>query len=327
MQGIARIFLVVAVLGWPTWAVSQTAKASGAPAGSVFDDCSGGAWCPKMVVIPKGSFLMGNPGGETETPFKTGPQHTVTIPYNFAVSEFDVTRGQWAAFVAATSRVIPDGCSWSMLPKEQEAKASWHHLGFSQDDSHPAVCVTFRDAEDYVAWLTKKTGHPYRLLSEAEWEYAARAGSTGPFQWGKKASHEYVNYGTEEKAGWGVALGRNKWEFTSPVGSFPPNAFGLYDTNGNVMQWVEDCLASSYSSVPTDGSAFLANVPVTGMKEWLSPMNGTSSCSYRMLRGGCWGDPPSMIGSASRNTAPAVGDTLENYRSSGLGIRVARRLD
>lgn len=327
MQWIARIVLVVSVLGWPTWAVSETGKASGPPVIRAFDDCAGAAWCPKMVVIPAGTFLMGTAGGEAEAPVKEGPQHKVTIVYKFAVGQFDITRAQWATFVTETARVIPDGCSWSMLPKENEAKASWHNLGFSQDDTHPVVCVTFKDAQDYAAWLTKKTGHTYRLLSEAEWEYVARAGSKGPFPWGRKASHEFVNYGTEDHAGWGVAAGRDKWEFTSPVGSFPPNAFGLYDTHGNVMQWVEDCFTNSYAGVPADGSAFKANKPVEGLTEWLAPLNGTNSCSYRMLRGGDWADPPSMIGSASRNMAPPPEDTLENYRSSGLGIRVARVLE
>jgi formylglycine-generating enzyme required for sulfatase activity len=119
-----------------------------------------------------------------------------------------------------------------------------------------------------------------------------------------------------------------RWVGTNgKVGSFPPNAFGLYDTHGNVMQWVEDCFSNFYAGAPTDGSAFQANVPVTGMTSYLSYMNGTNSCLYRIIRGGCWGDTPNLIRSSSRNLAPAPEQTLETYRSTGLGIRVVRALD
>ena len=291
--------------------------------GKTFRDCAG---CPEMVVIPAGTFQMGDPIVDREAVIQDGPQRKVSV-HALAVGKFDVTRGDWAVFVNATSRPTADGCAYSFLPQDKEAKASWKNLGFPQEDTHPVVCVTFRDAQDYVQWLSRRTGHKYRLPSEAEWEYVARAGTTTRFPWGSTASHEYVNYGGEDHSGYGVALGRDKWVGTSPVGSFPPNAFGLYDTNGNAMQWVEDCFSNFYAGAPTDGSAFKANVPVTGMTSYLSYMNGTDSCSYRLIRGGCYADSPGLIGSSSRNLAPAPGDTLETYRSSGLGIRVVRVLD
>lgn len=127
---------------------------------------------------------------------------------------------------------------------------SWRSLGFPQDDSHPVVCITWYDAQDYVKWLRQKTGGHYRLLSEAEWEYAARAGTTTPYPWGSTASHEYANYGLDSAGFSTLAPGRDQLIKTSPVGSFPPNSFDLYDMNGNVMQYLEDCFADSYANVP-----------------------------------------------------------------------------
>jgi formylglycine-generating enzyme required for sulfatase activity len=275
-----------------------------------------------MVNIPSGSFVMGAAKDEVGSFLEEGPQRTLVIR-PFAISKFDVTRGQWAAFVAATNRPTQSGCEYSLLSKEEEATASWKHLGFPQDDSHPVVCVSYADAQDYARWLSQKGAHTYRLLSEAEWEYAARAGATTPYPWGTKASHEFTNYGGEDHPGYGVAKGRDRWEATSPVGSFPPNAFGLYDMHGNVMQWVRDCFASSYRGLPIDGTAYTTDVPLVGLTGDLADMNGTHTCSYRVLRGGDWGDPPGMIRSASRNFAPPPGQRLDTYRSSGLGIRVA----
>ena len=279
-----------------------------------------------MVVIPAGTFLMGSSAEEPRGFIAEGPQRSIRIK-RFAVEKFDVTRGEWAAFVDATKRSTEEGCAYSQLPKEEKAKASWRHLGFPQDDSHPVVCVTFRDAQDYAGWMSRKAGHPYRLLSEAEWEYAARAGTTTAYPWGATANHEAANYGGEDHPGYGWAQGRDRWEGTSPVGSFPPNGFGLHDMHGDVMQWVEDCFSPTYAGLPTDGSAFRADTPVTGMTGNLASMNETGSCSYRMLRGGDWGDTPGMIRSASRNFAPSIGQKIETYRSIGLGIRLARETE
>ena len=281
---------------------------------------------PEMVVVPSGSFTMGSPASETGTYDEERPLRTVTVR-KFAVGKFVITRAQWAEFVAATNRPTVEGCEWSFLPKGEEAKASWRHLGFTQDDSHPAVCVSWQDAQDYLAWLSKRAGRKYRLLSESEWEYASRAGSKTAYPWGSKADHEHLNYGGEKEAGVGLASGRDKWVYTSPVGSFPPNAFGLYDMNGNVLQWVQDCFSSTYAGLPTDGSAYQSDVLMKGTGYFAS-MNGKRSCEFRMLRGGDCADPPLMVRSASRNWAPPPGETLQNYKgTSGLGIRVARDLD
>jgi formylglycine-generating enzyme required for sulfatase activity len=157
-----------------------------------------------------------------------------------------------------------------------------------------------------VHWLSERTGHTYRLLTDAEWEYAARAGTTTAFPWGVQASHERANYGLDECCGPAV-LGRDQWQYTSPVGSFPPNHFGLFDMHGNVFQWVEDCAdADEHLSIPA----------------------GTTGCAHRYARGGVYADRPAVMRSAAKNFAPAPDDTtsIENYRSAGFGLRVARTL-
>jgi formylglycine-generating enzyme required for sulfatase activity len=266
-----------------------------------FDDCRGADWCPRMVVIPSGSFLMGSPKNEPGRFDDEGPQRRVTVR-SIAVGKFGVTRRQWSRFVAATGRPVVTGCAWS--PADHP---TWQNPGFAQDDDHPVVCISWRDAQDYVGWLSKRTGHQYRLLSEAEWEYAARAGTTTAYPWGARASHDRANYGAEQCCS-PLAAGRDKWIHTSPVGSFPPNAFGLYDMIGNVSQWVQDCHADSYSGLPADGSA-----------------NESIGCKHRVGRGGLWNDYPEMLRSAARNFAPPDdGTTIETYRSVGFGMRVAR---
>jgi formylglycine-generating enzyme required for sulfatase activity len=294
--------------------------------GQTFRDCPD---CPEMVVIPAGSFMMGSPASELGRYDGEEPQRRVSIR-QFAVGKFDVTRGQWAAFVSATNRSTAPGCAWTGRPGIRppwatDPDGSWRSLGFAQDDTHPVVCITWYDAQDYVHWLSQRTGHTYRLLTEAEWEYAARAGTTTPYPWGSSASYEYANYGADVCCS-GLASGRDQWVNTSPVGSFPSNAFGLYDMHGNVLQWVQDCFASSYAGLPADGSAYEMDVQLklTGR---LAQLSGTKSCSYRMVRGGDWGNPPRMIRSASRNFGPGPGATLQEYRSGGVGFRVARTLD
>ena len=276
--------------------------------GTVFRDCSS---CPEMVVIPPGSFMMGSPENETGRDSSEGPQRKVSIK-GFAIGKFHITRGQWEAFVKATDRPVAGGCAWSGLPGakpwQMNAAASWQKLGFPQDNTHPAVCISWFDALDYIKWLSRITGFTYRLPTEAEWEYAARAGTTTAFPWGNTIGHEFANYGAD--SGWtGIATGKDQWVGTSPAGSFSPNAFGVFDMPGNVMQFTSDCFSSSYAGLPTNGTAWQKD-----------------ACESRMIRGGDWGDPPRMLRSAFRNWAPAKGSTLTDYRSAGLGIRVVRDL-
>ncbi|MBB5060480.1 formylglycine-generating enzyme required for sulfatase activity [Granulicella aggregans] len=320
-----QVYVALAFMAVHPFATGQTVHTGDptpARTAAVFQDCPE---CPELVVIPAGTFQIGSPANEPGRFDEEGPQREVKIK-KFAAAKYIVTRLEWTTFVRSTEQNTDKGCDYSMLPKEHEANASWMNLGFEQDDTHPVVCVSWSDAHDYVLWLGQKTGHKYRLLTESEWEYAARGGTTTPYPWGQTASHENANYGGDDHAGYGVAAGRDKWVGTSPVGSFPPNQFGLYDMHGNVMQWVEDCFSKDYLGLPTDGSAFVVSAPIRATGEFAA-MNGTNSCAYRMLRGGDWGDTPAMIRSASRNWAPSPGQLLQTYKSSGLGIRVARDLD
>ena len=301
--------------------------------GQTFRDCKD---CPEMVTIPAGSFMIGSPDNEPgrisnpdDGPME-GPQRLVSIR-QFAAGKFAITKEQWAVFVKETNRVVKGGCGWADLPGDtlqswqMNPSANWNHIGFAQDSSHPVVCISWDDAKDYVNWVSKKTGFTYRLLSEAEWEYAARAGSTTTFPWGSTASHEHANYGTDSTYT-ALKLGRDQWLGTSPVGSFPPNQFGLYDMIGNVMQWVEDCFSDSYKDLPADGSAYKTEVVLKATGNF-SFRNGKNSCSLHMLRGGCFGDPVWMIRSAFRNCGNIPGTMVPDIsRSSGAGFRVARTL-
>ena len=325
---LTSIMLIFLSVLFSNTTFAQTKKSSYKPK-QTFKDCKD---CPEMVVIPAGSFMMGAKENEPGSYPEEKPQRKVSIK-KYACGKFDITKGQWTVFVKETNRPATGGCSWSGLPADTSAKpwdpnpaANWKHIGFMQDSSHPVVCITWYDVQDYVDWLSKKTGFTYRLLSEAEWEYAARAGTTTAYYWGDSASHEFANYGVDTTYGIGYAKGRDKWLYTtSPVGSFPPNAFGLYDMCGNVNQYLADCFEGSYINLPTDGSAYQTNTQLK-MTGDLSSMTGTNSCSYRMVRGANFGDPPQMLRSAYRNWAPGPGTTLKNYSSSALGFRVARTL-
>ncbi len=251
--------------------------------GSVFRDCDK---CPEMVVIPVGQFHMGDVSGEGHESER--PVHRVTIDYPFAVGKYEVTFDEWEACVAA------GGCSHR--PDDE----SWGR------GTRPVINVSWEDAQEYGKWLSRKTGQFYRLLSEAEWEYVARAGTTTKYWWGNVASHDYANYGKElndyDCCG-GLATGADRWVYTAPVGSFQANAFGVFDTVGNVWEWVEDCWNDDYKGALTDG------------RVWMSLM-----CRLRVVRGGSWYGLPESVRPANRYW----GDPDD--RVSNVGIRVARTL-
>jgi formylglycine-generating enzyme required for sulfatase activity len=284
--------------GTPTDAKQGVARhATAVP--PTLEDCPDEHRCPLLVRLPGATFTMGSPKDEPGRADDEG-QHRVTVK-PFAIAATPVTRIQWAQFVRATGRVAPkQPCAYapSMHP-------SWDDPGFPQGDDHPVVCVTWDDAQAYVQWLSRSTGHRYRLPTDAEWEYAARGGTTTAYSWGAEASHEYANYGQDTCCGPAVK-GRDKWEFTSPVGSFPPNPFGLFDMNGNVTQWVQTC-ADAFEKLPLRKDA--------------------KQCTYRYGRGGVYADEPAQLRSAAKNYAPPDDKTaIEIYRSAGFGIRVARDL-
>jgi formylglycine-generating enzyme required for sulfatase activity len=247
--------------------------------GSTFRDCPD---CPEMVVAPAGSFLMGsNEGSPRET-----PTHKVTIAKPFAVGKFDVTFAEWdACIMAGGCKHKPDDQGWGR-------------------GTRPVINVSWDDAtKEYLPWLSRKTGKRYRLLTEAEWDYAARGETDGA------GDHTFYS--------WGNDIGRNQancigcgsqWDNkqTAPVGSFAPNAYGLYDMHGNVYQWVQDCYHEGYHGAPADGTA------------WVLSCQDNAS---RVVRGGSWNSFSPDISTTSRSWGRV------DYKSSNVGFRIARTLD
>ena len=237
--------------------------------GEIFRDCPE---CAELVVAPSGDFEMGSAVKPTEQPV-----HHVDIPRNFAIGRRTVTFAEWDRCVAA------GGCKYS--PPDR---------GWGRGD-RPVTNVSWDDAEQFVAWMSKTTGKRYRLPSEAEWEYAARGGSTTAYWWGQEIGAERAQC---------AECGDRDPGKTQPVGSFRPNAFGLYDTAGNAAEWVEDCWNPSYRGAPGDGSA------------WTS-----GDCSLRVLRGGSFSDKAIAVRSSARFRYD------EDIRYYANGFRVARDLE
>jgi formylglycine-generating enzyme required for sulfatase activity len=259
---------------------------------------------PRLTIIPAGEFTMGSPAREPDRSTQEGPQHRVMIDHAFAVGTYLVTRDEYAAFVAETKRPDPDGCFLTYLPGQKgETKGyNWRNPGFAQAGNEPVVCVSWEDARDYAAWLTGKTDQSYRLLSEAEWEYASRAASTTARPWGDAIGRDNTNYGADTCCS-PFAAGADRWEYTSPVGSFAPNAFGLYDTLGNVWQRLDDCWNPTFDGAPADGSVWKAG-----------------DCSKRTGHGGAFDAAPAMLRSSFRGSVP------DNMHYADGGFRVARDL-
>lgn len=274
---------------------------------------------PTMVAIRPDHFQMGSPDNETDRSSGEGPQHQVTIPRPFAISQCEITVGQFAQFINATgyqttAETDGKGCYvWNAdrSAGRQHPENNWKNPGFSQSDDHPIVCVSWHDAQRYVQWLSERTGALYRLPTEAEWEYAARAGSHSARYFGDASQCDYANGLGQEAKGisakdWVLTDCTDTHVYTAPVGSFKPNAFGLYDMLGNAYEWTLDCWHDNYGSAPGDGSA------------WLSDNGG--DCKTRVLRGGSWYFIPQFLRSAYRLRD---GSDAANYDS---GFRVARAL-
>jgi hypothetical protein len=267
---VVRPYMVAQV--WPYVLSPQVERALNP--GNSFRECA--TDCP---VVPAGEFTMGSSRGEGGRYDDEGPRHTVKIARPFAASRFDVTFADWDACVSL------GGCP-------QEGRASDEGWGRRR---RPVIYVNWEDARAYVAWLSKMTGKAYRLLTEAEWEYAARAGTTTAYYWGDEIGENNANC-----RGCG-----SQWDAsrqTTSAGSFAPNAFGLYDMLGNVWQWVEDCYHNNYDGAPTDASTWSA-----------------SDCKSRVIRGGSWYDAPRELRSARRIREAAA-------RVDHLGFRVGRTL-
>jgi formylglycine-generating enzyme required for sulfatase activity len=238
--------------------------------GATFKDCK---QCPQMMVIPAGTFMMGSKSGTRDE----RPVHHVTVR-RFAMGKYEVTFAQWDVCVAA------GGCG------HRPGNEGWGR------GNRPVINVSWKDAKQYVAWLSRKTGKRYRLPSEAEWEYAARAGSRTRYWWGNAIGRRNAN----------CSSCGSRWDkkSTAPVGSFQPNRFGLYDVHGNVLEWVEDCQHGTYAGAPSNGR----------------PWTNGGNCPHLVLRGGSYYLNPKNLRSASRSWDDAGG------RSSDTGFRVARTL-
>ena len=220
-----------------------------------------------------------------------GPQHGVKIPAPIAVGAHEVTRGQFAAFVEETGYDAKGCYVFAEGSFGYDAEKSWQDPGFEQTVDHPVACVSHDDATAYTKWLSEKTDQTYRLLSESEWEYVARAGMQTRFWWG---DDEPVS----KQANFMGTVGR-----TTEIQSYPSNPFGLYDTAGNVWEWTQDCWNNSYQGAPDDGGAWLEG-----------------DCEARVLRGGAWGSGPGNLRSANRSWNRPGG------RTYFFGFRVARTL-
>ena len=290
----------------------------------VFRDCEE---CPELVVVPAGSFMMGSPDGEDGRHDWEGPVHRVHISEPFAVGVHEVTRGQFARFVRETGHSAGNACRTFENPDRdrillsfptwnERTRRSWRNPGYSQTNAHPVTCVSWVDAQSYVRWLSRETGRTYRLLSESEWEYVARAGTGTSRHWGDGVSYACRYENVFDRSGYATYY--NSWSlsrrpehacrdghgFTAPVGSFSPNLYGLHDALGNVREWVEDCWNWRYVGAPDDGRAWTRE-----------------NCANRVLRGGLWDDDPRDVRSASRfRSSP-------DLRSGGVGFRVARALN
>ncbi len=272
-----------------------------------------------MVAIPAGRFRMGTEAWaaalEGLPPQITNweqPQHPVQVRRPFAIGKYDVTRGEFARFIKASGYAVAAGCvTWTGRGFAMSRDRSWRDPGFPQTDRDPVVCVSWTDAKAYASWLTRVTGKIYRLPTEAEWEYAARAGSVDSRWWGNDPNRacRYANGADlslrDQIPASAVAQCQDGYVFTSPVGSFKPNAFGLYDMLGDAWQWAEDCWRPNYMHAPTDAS--------------IAVVSG-ADCSKRVLRGGSWGNGPGAIRSSARNQDDV------NGRNAGGGFRVARTL-
>jgi formylglycine-generating enzyme required for sulfatase activity len=276
---------------------------------SGFSDC---AACPEMVLIPAGAGVFGSPANEVGRETDEERQREIRIPRNFALGRNEVTRAQFDAFVRDTGYKVEHGCFvWAGKQWAFDRARNWVEPGYKQGPNEPVVCVSYKDAESYVAWLSKKTKQRYRLPTEIEWEYAARAGAKDSRHWGEDLAElcRHANGADldakKAHAEWPASACSDGFVHTAPVGSLKPNAFGLNDMLGNVAEWTTDCWRPANSDTAAAGDAPTAPV----------------DCNRRVVRGGAFNYTPRLLRSAARLKAN-VGGRIYN-----LGFRVAREVD
>ena len=272
--------------------------------GDRWRDCEG---CPELIALPPGVFTMGSRESEEYRYDREGPAHQVTISTQFAIGVYEVTRNEYARFVRATQYEPDGGPCWVNVGVDwlEGAGQDWRNLGFPQTGRHPAVCISWNDAAEYVSWLSEQTQLEYRLPSAAEWEYAARGGTSTPWYWGagSDVQCQYAN-GADfaSQFPWSAQCNDGN-ATTSLVGSYRPNAFGMHDMLGNAWEWVQDCYQPTYDGAPVDGSAW-----------------EHGDCSGRVMRGASWASTPKYLRVAHR-----AGEAAD-FRSDYTGFRVARSI-
>jgi formylglycine-generating enzyme required for sulfatase activity len=284
--------------GCASLAASGSPQASYKP-GDTFKGCDA---CPEMVVLPAGEFTMGSPPNEELRDPDEG-QHTVKFAKPFAIGKYPVTWNEWMA--CASDGACEGQALETALRTGLDGKPVANYVDHGRG-TRPVVGMSWYDAQRFVGWLNAKAGGGYRLVSEAEFEYAARAGTKTAYAWGEKPDYNFANFGKSDGGLGGKAEGRDVWvDQTSPVGSFPANAFGLFDMHGNVYQWTEDCYQKDASLLPTDGS------PVRD-----------GNCNVRVMRSTSFMSNPHTLRSANR-----AGQYPPNLRGRNyLGFRVVRTL-
>jgi formylglycine-generating enzyme required for sulfatase activity len=256
-----------------------------------FRDC---ADCPEMVALPAGEFMMGSPESEPWRQPSEGLPRRVVLKKSIAIGRFEVTVDQFSAFVAETRLAAGDRCRTIIGDTGEAGKrfvlgppqASFQLPGFAVTGAYPALCISWHDAQEYAAWLRRRTGKPYRLPTEAEWEYAARAGTRTMYSFGGDpaglcAHGRFVDYNSSFP--WRSGCGSDTGS-AIPVGQLKPNPWGIYDMHGNAWEWVEDCWTTNASEIPADGTAF----------------SRAASCDLGVVRGGSWANAPSQQRSATR---------------------------
>ena len=295
------------------WVTAAEPKATTRPAGAPLVLDLGGDVSLKLVRVPAGKFIMGSPKTERKHSKTEGPLREVTISRDFYMSRCEITRGQFAAFVKATefkTQAEKDGWAYAWDAKgkkwDKVKGATWRQVGHEQTDYHPVVCVTWSDAAAFCTWLSGKTGRTVRLPSEAEWEYACRAGKQTIFSWGDTLAEGKGSCNVADKTakktfgGWKIFPWEDGHVYTAPVGSFTPNAFGLCDMHGNVWEWCSDRYARDYSK----GGRVDPTGPETG--------------KHHVIRGGSWMSSPPFVRSAYRRKCDVRGFFCDNI----VGIRV-----
>ena len=313
--GVAVVAAAVGVwahLGQADMSTRVDAEANlpgGAAHRDTFADCE---HCPSMVALAGGTLLMGAPeerisAGDFSA--NQGPQRLVQVA-PFAIGQHEITLAQFSDFLDRSGYPRPSGCvTWEDGVESNRDDRSIDNPGYEQGPDHPVVCVTWHDAQAYVDWLSRETGETYRLPTEAEWEYAARAGSDARFFFGQdvEAICRFDNIGDAAARArwpnWETTSCHDGHVFSSPAGAYQPNPFGIFDLYGNAREWVRDCWHNTYQNAPESSEA------------WVDVI-----CNTRVARGGSWDSKPSLVGSSWRWSLPA------GTRDFLYGFRVAKDL-